>query len=121
MISFDINDTVFITVACSVLYCTTFKFFLCIAVKNFFRRDTYRFLSEAEHTCHARLLAFVSGLTNGPPHMARRARLRPDFGPAASPFRPRPATPTVDRIVLCRCITQNPRILSRHYYNEYSQ
>lgn len=53
---------------------------------------------RGRHTCHARLLAFVSGLTNGPPHMARRARLRPDFGPAASPSRPRrspPATPVV--------------------------
>lgn len=40
--------------------------------------STWHFLS-GNHTCHARLLAFVSALTNGPPHMARRARLRPDF------------------------------------------
>jgi hypothetical protein len=97
-------------------YRTTFEFFLCVALKNFFRRDTYRFLSEAGHTCHARLLAFVSRLTNGPPHMARRARLRPDFGPAASPFRPRPATPTVS------CFVAASRRIRVSYYdivNEY--
>lgn len=63
---------------------------------------------RGRHTCHARLLAFVIRLTNGPPHMARRARLRPDFGPVASPSHPRssPRPPPP-----CSwCITQNPRI-----------
>lgn len=60
------------------------------AMENFFHANATRRLPlfiarDTRHTCHARLLAFVSGLTNGPPHMARRARLRPDFGPAASP------------------------------------
>lgn len=68
---------------------------LCRAMREnelFHERGATRnaFCSGERHTCHARLLAFVSGLTNGPPHMARRARLRPDFGPAASPPLPAP-------------------------------
>jgi len=63
---------------------------LCCGGKPFPRSSATRnAFYRGRHTCHARLLAFVTGLTNGPPHMARRARLRADFDPAASPFRSR--------------------------------
>lgn len=84
-----------------------------VVVKNVFHetRTRSRFLSGERHTCHARLLAFVSRLTNGLPHMARRARLRPDFGPAAAASLPRSCCLAPTRFFWYRCIMRDLYIL----------
>lgn len=92
---------------CVCVYWPTFKFSLWkvrdgkLFPRSKRQRDTLPLFIGERHTCHGRLLAFVSGLTNGPFHMARRARLRPDFGPASPPSSHRnPAEPPLANVGL---------------------